>query len=212
MFKYLSAQTKRAGKTTRRLLLTTVAMTLILGLLAGVVHANVRSTIPPDWYAPIYVDWYGDDQWVAFIFYRPPECVPEDFNFWDFFDIPYAFLCIPLTIEGFVIYNDPGDSMPRKANLTGLGEVPVWFVSRSDYDYALQDEELTIGELKELPSLLKGHATFFKETRDILGMHPVSKVNIVAKGVLDDSLEYESFWFHVFWLMNGNINVNIELE
>ena len=207
MIKYLSAHIKGTGKRTRSLLLSTLALTLILGIFIGVVHANVRITIPPHPYAPIYVDWYGDDQWVAFIFFRPPELVPGDFDLYSIFFDENA-LSLPLTIKGFVINENPNDFIPRKAILTGLGAVPVWFVSRSDYEDAVQDWELTIVELEGLPSLLKGYATFFKET-----LEPGSKVNIVAKGILEDNeYEYESFWFHALYLMDGNVNVNIELE
>ena len=102
--KYISGPSKRAKKTVISLLLTTLVVAFIATLLAGLAYANVRSTIPPDLYAPIYLDWYGDDEWVAFIFYRPPDCVPGDFDIFDFFDIPAAFSCTPLTVEGFVIY------------------------------------------------------------------------------------------------------------
>ena len=212
IIKHLSDQTKEAGKAAKILLPATLVVALLALLLAGVAPANVRSTIPPDPYAPIYLDWYGDDEWVAFIFYRPPDCVPNDFNIFDFFHIPDAFFCIPLTVEGFASYKNPADNVPQQAKLTGLGEVPVWFVSRSDYIDAVQDGKLTFEELEVLPSLLKGHATFFKETRHVLGEHPVPKVNIVARGTLEDSPDYESFWFHAFWLVDGNINVNIDLE
>ena len=111
-----------------------------------------------------------------------------------------------------MVYKNPNDPTPRQAELTGLGEVPVRFISNSDYNSAAQDGKLTFGELKALPSRLQGHAALFKETRHIFGLHPVSKVNIIAYGTLEDSPDYESFWFHAFWLVGGNINVDIVLK
>ena len=83
-----------------------VAAFLVAMFLVSPGYGSERETIPPDPYAPIYMDWYADDERVAFIFYRPPDCVPETFDLFVFFDIPGAFFCTPLTVEGFVIYKD----------------------------------------------------------------------------------------------------------
>ena len=110
----------------------------------------------------------------------------------------------------------PNDPVPRQAKLTGLGEVPVWFVSYSDYLSATGDDELLIDELEALPSLIKGSGSFYQET-----LHPRAwgeghlqpMKEIVAKGILEDNPDYEIFWFNVLWFLDGrNINVNIVLK
>lgn len=171
---------------------------------ANSAFGNERVTIPPPPYAPIYLDWYGDDDTVAFIFYRPSECVPGDFNLYDFFDIPGAFFCVPLTVDGFAIYEDAGDLIPSQYKVHGLGELPVWFVSGDDYDAAIDDGDLLFSEVESMPSLLKGHATFYKENRQVDGVHPNPKVNIVAYGMIDGTENVEAFWLHVFWKLGGN--------
>jgi hypothetical protein len=47
-------------------------------------------------------DIYHDEEWAVIVFYRPPNCVPEDFNMLRFFDCPSeddpgAFACGPAT-------------------------------------------------------------------------------------------------------------------
>lgn len=203
-----------SAKLIERLKLTKIlpGLTVVLAasLLSGGALGNDRETIPPDPYAPIYMDWYGDDARVAFIFYRPADCVPLDFNLYAFFDIPDAFSCTPLTIEGFVVYKD--DGVPRHAQLKDAGEVPVWFISQEDYDAITADGDLLFSEVLDSESLIQGYATSYTETRHIEGGHPAPKVNITASGWLDEGSGLESFWFHVFWKMGGNVNVNIRLE
>jgi hypothetical protein len=43
------------------------------------------------------------------------------------------------------VFLDPG---PFLSHLSGLGEVPVWFVDTSDYEDAIADGQLTIGDLE----------------------------------------------------------------
>ena len=114
-------------------------LAIIIPILAAVTYAGVRLVVPDeDPYAPIYADFYGNEEWVAFFFYRDPDCVPDDFDlYFEFFDYSgYAFTC-DLTVKGFVIYETPGDFVPKQAKLKGLGEVPVWFVSPSDFQTAI---------------------------------------------------------------------------
>jgi hypothetical protein len=115
----------------KRLSLALIVITGMVVILASVSFGNLRTTVPPDPYAPIYADWYGNEDWVTFIFYRSPDCVPDTFNLLSFFDIPNAWTG-PLTVEGFAIYKKPGDISPIQAELQGLGDIPIWFVSR-DY-------------------------------------------------------------------------------
>jgi len=202
--KSFSSKIHRGRRTVKILLVATV----VVVVLAGVAFANVRVTVPPDPYAPIYADWYGNDEWVAFIFYRDPACVPDSFNLLDFFDFPAAYDC-SLTVRGFVIYKNPGDFAPLQAKVKGLGEVPVWFVSVEDYESATEDG-LTISELEGLPSLLKGSASFYKETLHPEGHPKMPMKNIVARGTLEDD---RSFRLHVVWIgpWPDAVNVNVKI-
>jgi hypothetical protein len=134
--------------------------------------------------------------------------VPGTFNFFDFFDFD-AYDC-PLTVEGFVIYENPGDFVPIQAKLHGLGSVPVWFVSRTDYDTAKEDG-LYMAELRDLPSLLKGSASSYNETLHPEGHPTMPMKNIVASGTLEDG---RAFRLHALWVGGWgpavvNVNVNI---
>jgi hypothetical protein len=133
-------------------------------------------------------------EWAAIPFYRPPACVPADFNLLDFFDIPRVFGCGPQTVQTSTIWrNGPGiDQAPIMAQSRGLGAVPVWFVSWPELEAAMADGELTIGELAGLPSLLVGTASFYTET-----LHPTQAAQVpltvfVARGMLDDGRSFQA--------------------
>jgi hypothetical protein len=193
----------------KTLLVATAAIVLLAAVLVGVAYANVRKKVPDeDPYAPIYTDWYGNENWVAFVFYRPPEDVPDTFNIFEFFDFnAYQY---PLTVEGFVIYENPGDFVPIQAKLRGLGSVPVWFVSRTDYNSA-KGNGLYRAELEELDSLLIGSASFFEETLHPEGHPTMPMKDIVARGTLEDG---RAFRLHALWVGGWgqdvvNVNVNV---
>ncbi len=135
-----------------------------------------------------------DGGWAPIVFYRPPECVPDDFNLLDFYHFPDdtspgAFACQPPTTDGFIIWEgEPWLSNPSLIKLHGLGAVPVWFVSWSDLQVALEDDKLTVPELQAIDSLMIGSANRYNET-----LHPGVMINYVAKGNLSDG---QSFWVH----------------
>jgi len=184
---------KRTGKGLSLALMVTVIMVIILASLS---FANVRETITPDNFAPIYADWYGNDDWVAFIFYRDPAVVPVGFNLFDFYDIPDAF-AISLTVEGFAIFKKPDDLSPLQAKIQGLGAVPIWFISRADYNTAKGDGVLTITELQSLSSLKKGSATFYAETL-LSEEHPAIRMkNVEASGEMEDG---SKFSLKIIWV------------
>jgi hypothetical protein len=136
------------------------------------------------------------DEWVAIAFYRLPSCVRADFNLLDFFDfanIPAVFFC-PLTVHGFEIWeNGPGtDEAPMQVRNSGNGAVPVWIVSRADYDKAMPG--LTLNELMAMPSLLQGTATFFEDTLHPRGAARQSMIEVLARGTVPDG---RSFEFHL---------------
>jgi hypothetical protein len=113
-----------------------------------------------------------DGTWVGIVFFRPPNCIPEDFNLLYYFDFS-AFYCQPTTMDGFDIWGDPDtDPAPLYQVLKGKGAVPVWFVSLAEYQSAKSDGTLTIGELESMASLRTG-----------LG----SKVNVVFHTAISNS-------------------------
>lgn len=138
------------------------------------------------------------DGWVVVAFYRQPDCIPEDFNLLGFFDLN-AFGCTP-TIQGFNLWQ--GEAFvgaPKIVQSRELGTVPFWFVPLEGVLTAMQDNELTIGELAAIPGRLAGQATHFRETLqpDPLppflggGGHPVPKMIQTARGILDDGRSFQ---------------------
>ena len=175
-----------AGKWLSVALIVTAIMVIILVSLS---FASVRETITPDNYAPIYADWYGNEDWMAFIFYRNPDDVPAGFNLLEFYDIPDAF-GVPLTVEGAAIFKNPNDLSPLQAEMKGLGAVPIWFISRGDYATAKGDGVLTMTELESIPSLIKGSADFYTETLLSEGHPAILLKNIEASGTLEDGSKF----------------------
>jgi hypothetical protein len=147
---------------------------------------------------------YHDDEWAVIVFYRPPECVPDDFNLLQFFDVPGAFFCGPPTASGWDIWeNGPGvDPAPIKSQLEGLGAVPVWLVSWPELEMAAQDGVLTMAELEGLSSLVRGQAAFYNESL-LIGR----KLTIVANGVLEDGRSFHVQITNVDKPQNMNVTV-----
>ena len=138
---------------------------------------------------------FHDDEWAVIVFYRPPECVPDDFDLLTFFDFPGpsgpgAFGCTPPTTAGFSLWrNGPGlDPAPYLAVTHGLGAVPVWFIRWPVLDAALQDGVLTMAELEALPeeSRLMGSAHYFRQVLQPHDAAAVPKTQFLARGALDD--------------------------
>ena len=124
------------------------------------------------------------DEWAAIVFYRQPSCVPSGFNLLDFLDIPRAFGC-PLTVDGFQIWKDPFPALPIQVNITGLGAVPIWFMSWVELQAAMADGVVTIGELQGLNSLVVGSANSYREL-----LHPGEHLVMTARGVLEDGRQF----------------------
>jgi hypothetical protein len=182
---------------------TAILMALVFSMLmagvVGVADAAVRETVPEEGPGPPYyarLERTGvphTEEWAAIVFYRDPECVREDFNLLDFFDVPDAFGC-RLTVEGFQIWKNgppPVDPAPIHGKWRGLGAVPVWLVSWPELETAIADDKLTMPELEGLPSLQKGSASLYQETLHPLQMHPVGKMQIVALGDLPDGSSFQ---------------------
>jgi hypothetical protein len=135
---------------------------------------------------------YHTDDWAAIVFYRPPTCIPADFNLLDFFDIPGAFDCTPPTTDGFSIWeHGPGiESAPMLVELHGLGAVPVWFVRWPALQAALADDVVTIAELVSLQPLV-GSASSYHETLRPSEAVKVSTIEFNARGTLADGRSFE---------------------
>ena len=174
-----------------------LVMFVAVGLLlvaAPSVSANVRvdeGAVP--YYARLErAGFHHTDDWAGIVFYRPPACIPEDFNLLDFFDIPRVFDCNPPTTDGFAIWkHGPGiDAAPLLVELHGLGAVPVWFVPWPALQAALADDVITIGELVSLQPLV-GSATAYHETLRPTGEVKVSTIEFNARGGLVDGRSFQ---------------------
>lgn len=193
----------------RRALPLLIVVALLL-LAAPGVYAKIRTPGGGDlpFYARIEPNFVvHTDDWAAIVFYRPPRCVPDDFNLLELYDFDNFFKCNPPTTDGFIIWSgEPGLSNPIQIKLWGLGAVPVWFVAWPELEQALGDGSLTMPELRAMESLLIGSASFYTET-----LHPdgvkVPMINYVAHGALDDG---RSFQVHVVFVTEGVMNVRIE--
>jgi len=193
-------------------LLSALGLVIIMAMLASpqVAFANTRFGDGGD--LPLYARLersgiFGDGQWVAVVFYRPPECIPVTFNLLDLFDFENAWFCGPPTTDGFFVFKDPAvNPTPMQQVLHGRGAVPVWFVSHAEYVGAIADDTLTIGELASLPSRRIGYASFFHETLHPYGGSQMSHLEYDAHGVLEDGT---SFHVHVA-ATEARFDVNIK--
>lgn len=195
----------------------TVFALVILMLVAFpvTVYANTRTSGGGD--MPFYAriergEILHTDEWAVIIFYRSPGCVPADFNILDFFDFG-AFGCTPPTTDGLVIWEgEPWLTAPIQIKLHGLGAVPVWFVSWSELETAVGDDELTINELAELPSLLVGTADFYTETLHPTGGAKVPMINYVALGYLENGTPFNVHALLVADTANPAIDKNTSVQ
>lgn len=140
---------------------------------------------------------FSDGEWTVIVFYRSPDCIPADFNLNLFFhfpgnDGPGAFACAPPTTTSIEYWaNDPQtDPAPLIAEMTGRGAVPVWFIAQAEVEEALADGVVTIGELAESPSLLKGEATSYTELLHPGQSNPQPLIQFKAEGVLEDGRSF----------------------
>lgn len=140
---------------------------------------------------------FSDGEWTVIVFYRSPECIPPDFNLNHFFHFPGegnpgAFACAPPTTTSIEYWaNDPQtDPAPLVAEMTGRGAVPVWFVALAEVEAALSGGVVTIGELAESPSLLKGEAATYTELLHPGQSNPQSLIQFKAEGALEDGRSF----------------------
>ncbi len=163
-------------------------------------QAQIHLRVPDDGQPPVYaVLAHGflphTDEWAVVVFYRSPECIPDDFNLLDFLDFSGSpFLC-DLHIEGRTTWVSLDDPYPAAQFFRGTGSVPVWFVRWPELQGAVADDVLTIGELAALPSLIVGSASFFLESirNDTRGQRGGNEA-LVASGTLTDG---RTFFFEM---------------
>ncbi|MBI1898764.1 MAG: hypothetical protein HYS04_19850 [Acidobacteria bacterium] len=170
--------------------------------------ANVRLEFPgplsqgPPYYAQISdlpgigLQAIHTDEWAAIPFFRELACVPGDFNLLDIrAAAPAAFACT-LTVQGFEIRKSlaPEDVIPIQGRLSGLGAVAILFVSWPQLQAAAADGNLTLAELKALPSYQVSYASFFTMTHhpwapgdDLRG----AVIEISARGLLQDGRQFQ---------------------
>lgn len=164
----------------------------------------VRVTVPdPDPGIPAYArlnpelnQFFHNGEWLAIPFYRAPAAIPADFNLLNFFHFPSEFgpgaFHTPILTSGFYFIEDgalPG-TFPSLSMSTG-NAVPFWFVKWADFQAAMADGPVTIGDVMAMHPL-KGTATKFNETlKPRMDDHLVV---ISANGQLEDG---RRFSFHV---------------
>lgn len=140
---------------------------------------------------------FSDGDWTVIVFYRSPDCIPTDFNLNQFFhfpgnDSPGAFACTPPTTTSVEYWaNGPQtDPAPLIAEMTGRGAVPIWFIAQAEVEAALSDGVVTIGELAESPSLVKGEAVSYTELLHPGQSNPQSLIQFKAEGTLEDGRSF----------------------
>jgi hypothetical protein len=168
-----------------------VIVVVMLAAVSVSVYANTRTPGGGD--VPFYAriesgEIMHDDEWAVIIFYRPTECVPDDFDLLDFYDWN-AFDCGPPTTDGFIIWEGEPGIKPIQIKLRGLGAVPVWFVNWSDLEQEVADGELLMSELEAMDKLA-GVAGIFSETLHPTGAAQVPMINFLAFGSLEDGTSF----------------------
>jgi hypothetical protein len=135
---------------------------------------------------------FGNEEWVAVVFYRDPNCVPDEFNLNQFFDFPGetgpgAFGCQPPTTNVVEYWaGEPGSGpAPTVSEMSGRGAVPVWFFSRADIDSANSDGLVTITELEGLASRRVGSAATFTEYLKPSQSNAAPLLRFMAEGTLE---------------------------
>lgn len=198
-------------------LILIVAATALFFVLAGSVLAVDRT--PNDGQVPFYARFgigeiFDDGEWTTIIFYRSPECIPEEFNMMEFFHFPTdtdpgAFACQPATTDGYEIWEgEPGAGpAPKRAYLRGRGAVPVWFVNSDELSKIDSDGVVTIDELLSLDPLT-GTASSYYEI-----LHPTQSndrpvVIFRAAGDLDEGGSFVARASYV----NGEGSTGIQID
>jgi hypothetical protein len=151
-----------------------------------------------------------DGEWVAITFMRDvvAGCVPDDYDLLTG-PHPSAFAC-PLTVEGKAWLRDRSDPMPVRSQHRGLGAVPIYFVGLPQFESAVEDGKLTVGELNGLSPLHIGHASYHRDVIQFPGQGSrPGEHSIVSRGHLQDG---RAFQFSGVVRGTENVNTRIEFE
>lgn len=175
----------------RRSVVLLLPVAIVAAVLVGTLASAHAAERAEDEQIPFYTRldpfYFGNEEWSAIVFYRPPECVPADFDLVGGFDIPRVFACGPQTVDAFAIRKEAGPPIQVKAR--GLGAVPIWFFPTEVAQAALSDGRLTIAELDALDPL-RGSASLYTETLHPVGAAQVGKFEATARGTLEDGRSF----------------------
>lgn len=118
---------------------------------------------------------------VVYFYNTDPSDVPSDFNFLSFFDL--RALGAEWAVAGFGI-NDNPPNPPRHTRLHGLGAVPFWFITDTEFATVTADGIVTRPELESLDPIM-GFGTQFNEVLHPAGSSaPQAHLNTTASGYL----------------------------
>jgi hypothetical protein len=134
----------------------------------------------------------GESDWVPIVFPRDPLQIPLLMNLYTpHHEVQPGFMNVPLLLEGFVLLpRDWAPPVPPIAvfahfrNPTGQ-TVPIWFMSRADFETAAVDDIVTIEEINNMPSLLKGEAGAFNLFASPLAN--IFRIQVQSAGALEDN-------------------------
>jgi hypothetical protein len=189
-------------------------------LLAAAQSAGLQSLSIPDedpgppFYARVTTllnQMFHQDGLLAIPFYRPPSCVPADFNMLELFDPPGpqgpgAFAC-PLLMTGFLLTEPdaPLGTFPRHVVLGG-SEVPFWFVDQEQFQAQAADGVVTFAELQAMDRLTATAHAYHETLKPREGDHLIV---INARGTLEDG---RSFRFHVTHQEDRSRSLQIQIR
>jgi hypothetical protein len=152
----------------------------------------------------------GESDWVPIVFAREPSLAPSSMNLNTLPDAQPGFMNVPLLLEGFVLLpqnwappEPPIAVFAHFRNPTGQ-TVPIWFMSRADFDAAAVDNSVTIEEINNMPSLLKGEAGALN-----LFAAPGFRIEAQSAGALEDNT---LFTFSVLYIPNTQSYTHFNLH
>lgn len=156
----------------------------------------------------------GESDWVPIVFPREPSQIPPAMNLHTAHQDPQpGFMNVPLLLEGFVLLpRDWAPPTPPTAvfahfrNPTGQ-TVPIWFTSRAEFETAAADGIVTIEEINNMTSLLKGEAGAFNLYASPLAN--IFRIQIQSAGALEDNT---LFTFSVQYIVNTDSYTHFNLH
>lgn len=163
------------------------AFGLVLALV-GLAFAADRLEFPGDFPGPPFYSYEfnsPDDGWAAIFFIRDPDCIPESANL---LALDFDALDCALTAHGYVIRSAPVPAPPDVFHAEDNKDMPVWLMSSGDIAAAVADGVLTIGEIEDASSLVKGTAGNFVVHEEVRS----GTIQILAHGDLEDGRSFQA--------------------